>query len=262
MALTIKSSNNFEVDVTTYDNYRKYAIKHKYSVNSSDSDIYKGNQHIEFIYAGKTLMKSVVLVDSNKELYYLYSSSSNNYYTQGSVYEHQYVGLKSDDTLYVSNNVVSPSVGSNIKANGIRFTPTKLVKINTTTHTATTGYHSDFGMELYHDGTQLYKTGGVTGCYMYYLNDYLVAVYNHSNSGAVGLQHFGGEVPLSIRHLYLPQNTLLFVCDRNISDCVNSFTPSSDIPSVAITNTIEISISSTLDSVVFKDSITPYPILS
>jgi hypothetical protein len=43
MALTIKSSNNFEVAVTTYGNYRSYAIKHKYSVNSSISDIYKGN---------------------------------------------------------------------------------------------------------------------------------------------------------------------------------------------------------------------------
>lgn len=265
MSLTIKSSNNFEVDVTTYDKYRKYAVKHKYSVLGSDSTIYNGSSKIEFLYAGKTLIKDVALVDSSGELYLLYCTDYRNYYTSGSVYEHQYVGLKSDNTLLVSNTPVSN--GNSIKASGMKFVPTLLAKINTTTHSTSTGYYSDFGIELYHDGTILEKShitvSGIRG-YMYYLNGSLIAVYNHSDAGSIQLSYFGGEVPLSIRHLYLPKNTLLFVCDRNISDYVNSSTPSSSSssgPTIIATNSIKISISSSLDSIVFEDTLTPSAVL-
>lgn len=266
MALTIKSSNNFEVDVTTYDTYRKYSVKHKYQGLSVSSNVYNGSSEIEYIYAGKNLVTDVVLVDSSKNEHYLYSAYYRDMYTQGSEYEYQYVSVKkSDNTLLVGRDGF-PGSTSGTKAEGIRFAPTRLLKIDTTNHTNSTGYYSNFGIDLYHDGTKLYKAGVTLSgnqCYMYYLNDILVAVYNHSNISSVELSRFGGEVPSSIRGFYLPKNTLLFVCSRNISQCVDSSTTSSSSssgPSIIVTNNIKISISSTLDSVVFEDTVSPSPV--
>lgn len=267
MALTIKSSNNFEVDVTAHGTYRKYAVKHKYQGLSVSSNVYNGSSEIEFIYAGKNLVTEIVLVDSNKIEHWLYGAQYINMYTQGSEYEYQYVAIKSDvnNTLLVGIDWF-PSSTSGTKAEGIRFAPTRLLKVNTTNHTTSTGYYSDFGIDLYHDGTKLYRSAHTilnVQCYMYYLNDILVAVYNHSNVSSVQLSYFGGEIPSSIRGFYLPKNTLLFVCQRDISQCVDSPTTSSSSssgPTVLVTNNIKISISSTLDSVVFEDTVKPDPV--
>lgn len=254
MALVIKPSSNFVVATTEDTTYRTYQVREKYPVLYSESAIYSDGSWIEFIYAGNKLVKKVTLVDNNLNLQDLYLTAYTYNYTYGSRYEHQYIGLKSDNTVFRSKEYINPSPTMN--AIGFRFTPLQLSKINTTNHTATQGYYSDFGIDLYYDGTKLYKTstsiGGVKS-YMYYLNEYLLAVYNHSDVGGVALSYFGADIPYSIRGLSLPRNTLVFVNYMSIENMVNSFA-SSISPSESISKTIKISISSSLDSVVFEDS--------
>lgn len=261
MALTIKSPSNFVVDVTEQGAYREYHVKEKYLDWVVHSNIYNGSSEIEHIYAGKNRVTDIVLVDSNKNEQSLYGAYERDFYTYGSRYQHQYIGLKSDNTVFTSKTPLN--VSSTIKAVGFSFTPTQLLKINTTTHTVSQGYYSDFGIDLYHDGAKLsmskYTISG-NACYAYYLNEYLVAVYNHSNNGAVSLSHFGGEIPYSIRARYLPKNSLLFVNDRSIENMVDSSTPSSSSPSgptIISSNSIKISIYSSLDSVIFEETIGP-----
>lgn len=255
MALVIKPSGNFVVATTENTTYRTYQVKEKYPVLYSESAIYSDGSWIEFIYAGNKLVKRVTLVDNNLNLQDLYLTTYEDRYTPGSKYEHQYIGLKSDNTVYRSKEYINASPTMN--AIGFRFTPLQLSKINTTNHTATQGYYSDFGIDLYHDGTKLYRASTTLGgvkCYMYYFNEYLLAVYNHSDVGEVALSYFGAEIPYSIRSCYLPRNTLIFVNYNSIENMVNSFAPSSSSPSESISKTIKISISSSLDSVVFEDS--------
>ena len=91
---------------------------------------------------------------------------------------------------------------------------------------------------------------------MYYLYDYLVAVYNHSSSGAVSLSLLGSEIPSSISGRYLPRHSLLFVNQVHFKDMVEWSAPassSSSGPTVLVSNSIKVSISSSLDPVVFEE---------
>lgn len=248
-------SSPYVVTTTTSSGYTYFQIKRSFEGTKLDTNIYAGSNQIDDLYIGNTKIKQVWI---GEDIYYD-STQSGTTYVSGSKYKFTYCTFRRDGTKYYSNTDYGTQIGGGTLSVGFILVPELLYRINDD-GTLSQGSASNLSLDLYHMGTKLYRASVSKG-YMYYLNEYLVAIYNKTPNECSISTYFGSEVPsLLLQNEYLDPWHLTFVCPFNISQCVDQNTNTStgdNGPSTIISNNIDITISSSLDPVLLKDTINP-----